>query len=222
LVLLRKKNNKNCFGTFVGTKVHIKKLKSLLNYFLHFHDKKVYNYYMLSALDLLKEELKNARETFESTTADIQEDHLHKTPGGKALPLGATYAHLIFSEDTIVHGMLQGKPPLFATSWKDKTGASAPMPAMDEKWAESNETWANSVTVDLPKMRKYAKAVFAATDEYVNSLKNEDLTKEIDLGSWGKKTVWFLLAEYIIGHTFSLTGEISVLKGLQGAKGYPY
>jgi len=177
---------------------------------------------MITALQLIKDELKNAREVFEGTVSDVMQEQLSIDPGGKALPLGATYAHLLFSEDAIVHGMLQGKAPLSATMWQGKTGASSPMPPMDDNWSETNNIWSKSVQIDLPQLREYAKAVYAATDTYVNSLKDEDLEKEIDLGSWGKKTVIFLLSEYIIGHTFSLAGEISVLKGIQGAKGYQF
>lgn len=177
---------------------------------------------MYTALQLIKDELKSARETFEGTVADIVPDQLHKDPGGKAFPLGAVYAHLLFSEDVIVQGMLQGKTPLSQAAWKDKTGASQPMPAMDENWSVAHEKWSKTVQIDLAKLREFAKSVYAATDEYVNNLKDEDLEKEIDLGSWGKKKVADLLSGFIIRHTFSLAGEISVLKGIQGFKGYPF
>jgi hypothetical protein len=177
---------------------------------------------MLTALQLIKNELKDAREGFAGTVADIQEDHLHKDPGGKALPLGATYAHLVFSEDAIMQGMIQQKHTLYETTWKGKTGVSETMPAMDENWSANNEKWARSVKIDLKQLREYEKAVYAATDEYINNLKDEDLEKEVDLGAWGKKTVAELLSSFIIGHTYSLMGEISALKGIQGAKGYAF
>ena len=176
----------------------------------------------MTALQILKEALANARETLEGTMADVTQDQLHNSPGGKAFPLGATYAHLVFSEDVIVHGMLQGKAPLSETTFKGKTGANEPMPAMDENWSSNNEKWSNSVQIDLAQLREYAKAVYAATDSYVNSLNDADLDKEVDLGSWGKKTVANLLYAFIIGHANNLAGEISVLKGIQGAKGYPF
>lgn len=175
---------------------------------------------MMSALQLLKDGLKNARELFEGTVSDITPDQLHKDPGGKAFSIGATYAHLIFSEDVIVQGLLQGKPPLYETTFKGKTGASEPMPQMDADWSPNNEKWSKNVKIDLEKLKAYGKAVFAETDEYVNSLKEEDLEKEIDLGSWGKKTITSMILGFIIGHTNSLAGELSVLKGIQGAKGY--
>jgi hypothetical protein len=177
---------------------------------------------MITALQLLKDQIKDARGLFENTSADIQNEHLHKDPGGKAFPLGATYAHLVFSEDAIVQGMMQSKPPLFETDWKGKTGASQPMPPMDEEWSQANEKWSKTVTVDFTQLQQYAKVVFAATDNYVNSLTDQDLEREIDLGSWGKHTVAQMLSGFVIGHTWSLAGEISALKGIQGAKGYPF
>lgn len=177
---------------------------------------------MLTALQLLKVQLKDARDTFEGTASDLKEEDLHKSSGGMAFPLGATYAHLIFSEDAIVQGMLQGKPPLAQEFWKDKTGASLPFPQMDENWEVNNREWSNNVQIDLPKLREYAKAVYEATDAYINSLNDEDLEKEVDLGSWGKKTIAEILYSYIIAHTNQLAGELSALKGVHGSKGYQF
>jgi hypothetical protein len=177
---------------------------------------------MYTALQLIKDELKNAREVFEGTVADVTEEQLHKDPGGKALPLGSVYAHLIFSEDVIIHGMLQGKAALADSTWKEKTGTSEPMPPMDEHWSTANNVWAKKVKIDLKQLREYAKAVYTETDAYVASLKDEDLEREIDLGAWGKQKIAYMMYGFIIGHTFSLAGEISALKGLQGAKGYPF
>jgi hypothetical protein len=177
---------------------------------------------MYTALQLIKDQIKDARTTFEGTVADIKTSHLHQIPSGKALPLGSLVAHLVFSEDVIIHGMIQGKSPLYESSWKGKTGASAPMPAMDDKWSTAHFEWAQTVRIKLPELLKYAKAVFKDTENYVNTLKDKDLEKEIDLGSWGKKTLVSLFTGFIIAHTNSLTGEISALKGINGAKGYPF
>lgn len=176
----------------------------------------------MTALDIIKDQLKNAHELFTNTSSDIKTEHLHKDPGGKAFPLVATYAHLVFSEDTIVQAMMQGKSPLFSSTYKDNTGASAPMPPMDENWDIANDAWSRTVKIDFPKMQEYTKAVFAATTEYVNSLTKEDLEREIDLGAWGKQSVAKLLSNFIIGHALSLAGEISALKGVQGEKGYQF
>lgn len=177
---------------------------------------------MLTALQLLKNQLKEARETFDGTIADVTEEQLHKDPGGKALPIGSVIAHLAFSEDVIVNAMMRGQTPLFLTTWKDKTGTSEPMPPMDENWSTANEKWAKTVRVNLPELRKYLAAVYVATNEYIDSLTDEDISTEIDLGAWGKRTIAQLLSGFIIAHSHNLSGEISVLKGIQGAKGYQF
>jgi len=176
----------------------------------------------MDALTLLQEQLHNARETFESTAADIREEDLHKQPGGKALPLGALWAHLVMSEDMTVQQFLQKQKPLFESDFREKTGVSEPMPAMDENWSTNHEAWANRVKIDLPAFREYEKKVYAQTEKYMTTLTNEDLEAEVDLGAWGKKTVAYMLYAFIIGHTFSLAGEISAIKGIHGAKGYPF
>lgn len=177
---------------------------------------------MYTALQLIQDQLKDAQTTFEGTVADIKISHVHKLPDGEALPLGSLVAHLVFSEDVIIHGMIQGKSPLYMTTWSGKTGASEPLPAMDEKWETAHKQWSRSVKINLPLLLKYMQAVFEDTRAYVSSLKSSDLEKNIDLGSWGKKTLASLLTGFIIAHTNSLTGEISALKGINGAKGYPF
>lgn len=177
---------------------------------------------MLTALQLIKDELKTARENFSGTVIDITPESIHKDPGGKALPIGALYAHLLMSEDITTHKFLQGKPTLFETDFKDKTGASEIMPPMDQDWEHAHEKWAKTVQIDLLKLKEYEKAVYEKTNLYIDSLSESDLEKEVDLGAWGKKTIVYMLSEFIIGHTFSVTGEISAIKGVHGSKGYQF
>lgn len=176
----------------------------------------------MTALELIKQEIIDARETFESTVIDLTSDFFNKHPEGIAIPLEAVYAHLIFSEDLIVSTFLQNKTPLYVSSWKGRTGASEDMPKMDENWSKNHYDWAKRVKLDLPKLNAYKEAVYGETDAYLATLKDEDLESKIDLGSWGNKTVYSLLFNFIIGHTMSLAGEISSLKGLQGKKGYSF
>lgn len=174
-------------------------------------------------VNLVVEFLKNAHKNLEGTMADVTEKQLHPHPPGKAHPLGATYAHLVFSEDYAVNGILMHKVPMATTSWKGKTGASEPMPAYGPEWGKYDE-WTKSVKIDLEQLRKYAKAVYEHTENYLMSLTDEDLSKELDLTDMGMGKVKFtyILWNFLLEHTANVTGEVSVLKGIQGAKGYPY
>ena len=55
--------------------------------------------------------------------------------------------------------------------------------------------------------------------QLLSSLTETGLSRNVDT-PFGTSTVQFLLSGAIIGHTHNHTGEISCLKGLQGAKGY--
>ncbi len=117
----------------------------------------------------------------------------------------------------IVHNLLQGKKPLFMTTWAGKTGVSEPT------FHQSLE-WTRTVKIDLAQLRKYAQAVYTAVDAYIGSLTEQDLDREIDLtdSGLGKHTLNWALHAIVIGHTHNMSGEISAAKGLQGAQGYPF
>ena len=122
---------------------------------------------------LVKTVLARNREVLEGTVADVENEHADWAPPGKALPLGALYVHVVTSEDFFVQQMFKGGAPMWDSSWKGKMGLSEPRPPRGEPWEE----WARRVRMDMPKVREYAKAVFAATDNYVDSLSETDLGK---------------------------------------------
>ncbi|MBO0794180.1 MAG: DinB family protein, partial [Ktedonobacteraceae bacterium] len=124
--------------------------------------------------------------------------------------------HAIASEDLAIHTALQGNAPLYASTWAGKTGVSEIQPLTTPEWARS-------VRVDLPALRQYAQAVHAATDAYLARLSDDDLARVVDLSSLGlgQLTVSYILNRFVLGHVDNMCGEISCLKGLQGARGYP-
>jgi len=176
----------------------------------------------MSVASILRMQTQIAHQILEGTMADVTDSQMHWAPPGIANPLGATYAHVVCSEDAIVHGMLQGAPPLAATSWAGRTGLSEPMPMPGPD--SDYRAWTRRVRVDLPTTRQYAQAVYAATDAYLGSLSEADLDAPLDLSSagLGSQTLGSALAMLVLNHIGTETGEIACLKGLQGARGYPF
>lgn len=175
---------------------------------------------MTTKSQILVNQLKSAHEALEGTMEGVTNEVAHFMPPGTANPIAGTFAHLVFSEDLFTH-FLKKTPPLLETTFKDKTGASELHP-MD--WAVAYPKWLRTVKLDVPQFRKYATAVFADSEEYVASLSDEDLEKDIDISSFGmgtKKQHEFI-SSLITGHAYPIMGEISVLKGIQGLKGYPF
>ena len=171
----------------------------------------------MNTINSHREALKWAVELLEMVMADVTDEQAHWLPPGLANPLGATYVHAVCALDGVINSLLQGQETLFATSWAGKTGSS------DPQWAIEFE-WARSLRVNLPQTKQFAQAVYAAADAYLASLNDEDLTREIDLSSMGlePKSVNWILNALACGHVNNMAGEISVLKGIQGSKGYPF
>jgi hypothetical protein len=159
------------------------------------------------------------------TMADVTAEQAHYAPPGRANPIGATFAHVVCSEDLIVNGMLRQQTPLLASSHANTTGLSEPMPMpRSPDWGEAYGAWARRVQVDLAALKTYAEAVYAGTDTYLASLSDSDLERELDLSEvgFGTRKLGWMLNLLVLNHIGTETGEISVLKGIQGAKGYPF
>ncbi|MDX1520960.1 MAG: DinB family protein [Anaerolineae bacterium] len=171
----------------------------------------------MNAISTLQQGLQWAHELLEMVMDDVTPEQLVWEPPGIANPVGALYVHAVAGEDGVVNALLRGGAPLFATDWADKTGASEPRFDMTLEWARS-------LQVDLPACREYAQAVYAATDGYLTSLTPDDLTGEVDLTgvNLGKRPLGWCLNALVIAHLNNMAGEISCLKGIQGAKGYPF
>jgi hypothetical protein len=171
-----------------------------------------------NAVSLLRQQFKLGHDFLEGTMQGVSSAHAHWTPAGKAQPLGANYAHVVASEDGLISGLLRGATPLMASSWAGKTGLSELPPQMPP-WDE----WSRRVKVDPEALRRYAQAVYEATDSYLASLTDEDLNRPLDLSAvgLGQQTVGAFLS-ILIFNVHTHTGEIACLKGLQGLQGYPF
>jgi hypothetical protein len=171
----------------------------------------------MDAISYIREDNKWANELLELVMQDVTQEQLEWIPPGIANPITATYTHAVVSEDAVIHQILKQEPSMFESSWKDKTGISEPQ-------YRSEFEWGRRLQVDLPLAKQYAQAVYQAADDYLESLSNQDLDQEVDLteAGFGVKSVGWILSSLLLSHTNNLAGEISVLKGLQGAKGYPW
>ena len=175
------------------------------------------------SVSLLRAQFKNAHDVLEGTMEGVTSAQAHWTPPGVANPLGATYIHVVTSEDGVISGMLKGGAPLLATAWAGKVGVNElpPMAGPGVEGLPPWDAWARKAQVDLPAARVYAQVVYAATDAYLASLNDEALNQALDLGPLGQYTLGSFLSVMLFNVAWH-TGEISCLKGLQGLKGYPF
>ena len=174
----------------------------------------------MDSISVIRQQFQGAHGLVEATMQGVTQQQAHWAPPGTANPLGATYAHVVIGEDSILNRMARGAQPLSETTWAGKLGLSEPPPGQGGDLAG----WSRRVQVELPALQKYAQAVYANTDEWLASLKPEDLQRPVDLSGFGlgQQNLAFLVAGIMLQHANNHCGEISCLKGLQGAKGYPF
>ena len=170
----------------------------------------------MDSVTLLTQQAHGTHQWLAATLGDITSEQAQWAPE-RALSVGAQYAHIVNTQDVLINAVAKGSAPMAATDWAGKTGLSEPMPR------GSFDDWARTVTIDLSALRAYGQAVFANTEAYIASLTPDDLDREIDLSAagLGKVSLGFFLSGLVLGNTNWHCGEISLLKGLQGLKGYP-
>jgi hypothetical protein len=171
----------------------------------------------MNGVNAIREGIQWGTEILEMVMADVTDEQARWAPPGIANPIGALYAHAYLAADGIVHGMLQGAPPLFASTWADKVGVKAPQMSLSYEWARGLQP-------DLAALRQYGQAVTEAISTYTGKLSDDDLDRQVDLtaADLGMRTVSWALNALIASHHNNMAGEISALKGVQGARGYPF
>lgn len=174
----------------------------------------------MTAVSLLRDQIADARGFFEATLADVTAEQAGWVPAGKALPIAAHVAHVLASEDMALHGLLERGAPLVTSSWAGRAGFETPPPfGPGQSWAE----WGRETRFNLPALRQYGEAVYAATEHLLERLDEAMLTRSLDLSGMGlgtRSVAWLLTTGWVTNVNLHC-GEISCIKGLLGVRGYP-
>ena len=169
------------------------------------------------AIETLRESIQWGHYLLEMVMADATDEQARWIPPGQANPIGALYAHAFLSMDGVVNGMLKGSTPRFATEWSGQLGDLPPQMSLTLDWARG-------IQPNLPALRQYGQIVVGDADAYLDRLEETELDRAVDLSAVGlgiRRVSWILNA-LVAAHLNNMAGEISALKGVQGAKGYPF
>ena len=160
-----------------------------------------------------KETLALVHDYLEGAFSGCEGETLTRTfPGATIGSIGSIYLHALASEDWAIQELCQGKPKLVDSGdWFPRLGMT---PAKDPDWSTAN--------MDLAAMKELAQAVYAATDDYLNSITDADLDKEIPWHSGQTHTAGWVLADVVHAHLGTHAGEIAALKGVMGLQGLPW
>ena len=171
----------------------------------------------MNTVELIQYALGNAFGILEQVVGDLDQAQADWLPPGVANPIGALYWHTMSGADEIVHRWVLGQPALSQRdAWQDKVLVAAAAPGEEDPVAQMR-----AIRVDLPALHDYARATSQAVQGWVASLTPEDLDRSVDTPI-GELNLAQVLETFVIWHINSHCGEISALKGCQGAKGYPF
>lgn len=173
----------------------------------------------MNSVELLQYSLGNALGILGQVTADLTQAQADWQPPGLANPIGALYWHTVSGADFVLHRWCLDQEPLNESAgWQEKAlTVFLPEPEHGGDWL----TYMRTIRVDLPALHDYTKAVAGAAQGWLASLAPEDLERKIDTPI-GELNLGQLLETFVIWHVNAHCGEISALKGCQGAKGYPF
>jgi hypothetical protein len=88
---------------------------------------------------VLRQQVNGHHDVLEQTIADCAQETLDANPSGTIANIGSIYVHTLFAEDRVVHGMLQGKPPIYkAGHWASRTEIEMPAsPELTPEWGRT-------------------------------------------------------------------------------------
>jgi len=167
---------------------------------------------MADVRSTLREQMQTLHSTLEAAVGDCPAGSVaQKPPGSTINSIGAIYAHTVFGEDGMLNGLMRGRTPVyFAGGWAEKIGIEMPQGSMEPDW---------NVSLDLDLFRKYAREVYDATYDYLDTITDEEFEKTVDAGFAPPMPARSFVANILAWHVATHQGEISALKGVQGLNG---
>jgi hypothetical protein len=169
----------------------------------------------VDAVQATRETLGLVHEYVEAAFGDVEGETLSRVlPGATIGSIESIYLHTVAQEDWAIQELILGRPKLIEGAWAARLGIAAPKAGEQADFTSWNH--------DVGAFKEYAQAVFNATDDYLNSITDADLDKQIDWFGRGTRSAAWVIADTIHVHASFHAGEISALKGVMGLKGLPW
>jgi hypothetical protein len=157
----------------------------------------------MNTVELLQYSLDFAFEVLGMVTADLTQEQADWQPPGKVSSITANYSHIITYMNWILEKIL--------------------IPCDDSPFQKDRvpETVLQDVKVELSDLHKRAGELRQAYQDWISSLTPADLDLELNT-TIGPLKLGHTIEAFVVGHINAHFGEISAIKGFQGAKGYPW
>ena len=164
----------------------------------------------MQATSYAKLQLEQAFGLLNGAAQGMDDKQYNWKPDGTCNPAGKNHVHALTSVDFFLNAIAQGKPTL----WQ-------PLAAQHGLPANPLEIWGHGGDVPMAAISAYGEQVQKSALDYVATLSDADLDREVDTRFFGTQSIAFLIQ--LAGmHTVGHTGDIAAMKGMQGLKGLPF
>lgn len=139
-------------------------------------------------------------------------EQLHYVPDGESHSVAWVLWHAARVEDLLVQGAWQGKPEIWRSdNWAERSG----LPERGFGTGQSTEEASSVAITDLDAFWEYQDAVNAATHAFLDSLTDDDLSREVQLGE-NTETLGESITLHLCTHLNGHRGEINLIRGMHG------
>jgi hypothetical protein len=168
------------------------------------------------ALDFIRDSIHQQHEAWDKAISDLTLDQMHFRPNGQGNHIGFIAWHYVRTEDNIVQFVFQHRKP---TVWLEG--------GYDQKFGLPRTAQGTGMPTDeaarmrLPSVEQwmaYQRAVWQATDAWLDSVTEEDLMRVVRIMPFGEITVMTAVRIPIVNHGFMHLGQAQHLRTLQGLK----
>jgi hypothetical protein len=152
---------------------------------------------------------------FNVVVADLQPHQaVYRLTGDVVPSAAAMIAHVLYGEDMML-SQASGTPMVLdSDGFASRTGITRPQPSMTPEWL--------ALDFDLDGLKEYAAAVFQRTGAFLDSAGPDALDRRVTSPLGTEVGVAEFLAGFGVVHLAQHTGEVTTLKGAQGARGLPF
>ena len=156
-------------------------------------------------------ELSGLKLAMERALDSLTQQEVLWRPASGCNSIGLILFHVARSEDSMMQGILQGKPEIWKSKkWYEKLNLS-----VEEEGGHYTVEQVNAFQVpELSDIMAYYDAVRARTKEYLRGMELEEFDKEVTFPNFGELPTATIFS-IIVAHTSEHIGEISYLRGLQ-------
>jgi hypothetical protein len=143
------------------------------------------------------------------TAQGMDDKQYNWKPDGTCNSIAKSHVHALTSVDFFLNFIAQGKPPLWQSVAQQHGMPVNPL-----------EVWGYDGEIALATIAAYGEQVQKSALDYIATLSDADLDREIETRFFGKQSIAFLIQ--LSGmHTAGHTGDMAAVKGMQGLKGLP-